>query len=75
LEAATVDASLELLAADERQRCAELAIFPQDVAIPLTRVAQLWELTAGLTSDQSAELVTKRLEPVTNYVLAKLKEI
>jgi NB-ARC domain len=63
--AATVDASLELLAADERQRCAELAIFPQDVPIPLTRAAQLWELTAGLTSEQSVELLTSRLEPLS----------
>src|SRR5438552_7328992 len=35
--AATVDASLELLTPDERQRYAELAVFPQDVAIPLDR--------------------------------------
>lgn len=63
--AATVDASLELLALTERQRYAELAIFPQDVALPLSCAAQLWELTAGLTSEQSAELVTLRIEPLS----------
>lgn len=63
--AATVEASLDLLAPSERQRYAELAIFPQDVVIPLARAAQLWELTAGLTSEPSAELITLRLEPLS----------
>ena len=40
--AATVEASLELLDPDERQRYAELSIFPQDVPIPLERAAELW---------------------------------
>lgn len=63
--AATVDASLEMLDPSERQRFAELAIFPQEVALPLARAAQLWELTAGLTAEQSAELIASRIEPLS----------
>ncbi|MGH8508925.1 MAG: NB-ARC domain-containing protein [Gammaproteobacteria bacterium] len=63
--AATVEASLELLDPAERQRYAELAIFPQDVPIPLVRAAQLWQLTAGLDSDQAEDLVASRLDPLS----------
>jgi hypothetical protein len=63
--AATVEASLELLDAAERQRYAELAIFPQDVAIPLARAAELWQITAGLDAAQAEELVSSRLEPLS----------
>jgi hypothetical protein len=63
--AATVEASLELLDDDERRRYAELAIFPQDVPIPLARAAELWQLTAGLASDQAEDLVTSRLDPLS----------
>ena len=63
--AATVEASLELLDADERRRYTELAIFPQDVPIPLARAAELWQLTSGLASDAAEELVTGRLDPLS----------
>jgi NB-ARC domain len=63
--AATVEASLELLDADERRRYTELAIFPQDVPIPLGRAAELWQLTSGLASDAAEELVTDRLDPLS----------
>jgi hypothetical protein len=63
--AATVEASLELLDADERQRYMELAIFPQDVPIPLARAAELWQLTSGLASDVAEELITSRLDPLS----------
>ncbi len=63
--AASVDASLELLSVDERQRYGELAVFPQDVPIPLARAAELWELTAGLAFEESEDLVTSRLEPLS----------
>ena len=63
--AATVEASLELLDADERRRYTELAIFPQDVPIPLARAAELWQLTSGMASDAAEELVTGRLDPLS----------
>lgn len=63
--AATIDASLELLEASERQRYQELAIFPQDVPIPLTGVADLWQLTGGLDRQQSDELLSSRLDPLS----------
>lgn len=63
--AATVDASLALLREAERQRYAELAIFPQDVPIPLAQVAELWQLTAGLDDDDSRDLVATRLDALS----------
>jgi hypothetical protein len=59
----TVEASLKLLPPDQRRRYTELAIFPQDVPIPLVAAAQLWGLAAGLSYDASADLVA-RLEPL-----------
>ncbi len=63
--AATVEASLALLKPNERQRYAELAVFPQDVPIPLARAAELWRLTAALDEDDSRDLVAKRLDPLS----------
>jgi len=40
--AATVEASLTLMAPADRERYLELAIFPEDVDIPLTVLALLW---------------------------------
>ena len=62
--AATVEASLDLLTADQRRRYAELAIFPPETPIPLARAAQLWQLTAGLDFDDARDFVTGRLEPL-----------
>jgi len=42
--ASTVASSLDLFSPDERVRCAELAIFPNDTFIPLSTVSTLWEL-------------------------------
>ena len=44
----TVGVSLELLTADERTRYTELAVFPEDVDIPLVTVRRLWDATGGL---------------------------
>jgi len=63
--AAMVEASLELLGPAERQRYTELAIFPQDVAIPLARAAELWHLTGGLDAYQAEHLVASLLEPLS----------
>jgi WD40 repeat protein len=40
--ARTIEVSLDQLADDERVRYTELAIFPEDVAIPLTTISALW---------------------------------
>lgn len=55
--ALTVGASLDLLANEERRRCAELAIFPEDVAIPLGAAAGLWQL-----DDIDSEDLARRLD-------------
>ncbi|MEZ4513136.1 MAG: NB-ARC domain-containing protein [Chloroflexota bacterium] len=54
--AQTIGVSLELLTADERQRLAELAIFPEDIEIPLLAVQKLWQATGGLDAFDSQEL-------------------
>jgi hypothetical protein len=46
--AATIQASTGLLAAGERERFAELAIFAEDEAIPVELVTALWGATGGL---------------------------
>ena len=38
-----LEGSLELLSTDDRKRLAELSIFPEDVAIPLSAAAALWQ--------------------------------
>jgi hypothetical protein len=63
--AATIEASLDMLAPLERQRYAELAVFPQDVPIPLTRATELWRLTGGLNLEATTDLVTSRLDPLS----------
>jgi hypothetical protein len=62
---ATIEASLEMLEPWERQRCAELAIFPQDVAIPLDEAAALWKSTGGLDADTASDLVVAKLDPLS----------
>jgi hypothetical protein len=63
--AATIGASLEMLDPSEGQRCAELAIFPQDVPIPLAQAAELWRLTGNLDAQEASELVLSRLDPLS----------
>lgn len=53
---ATLGVSLDLLSADERTRYLELAIFPEDVVIPLETVTRLWGATGGLDDFDSEEL-------------------
>jgi WD40 repeat protein len=40
----TVEASLDLISAEDRRRFGELAIFPEETAIPLTTLERLWDL-------------------------------
>ena len=44
----TLGVSLELLDSAEYKRYVELAIFPEDIEIPLTTLERLWAATAGL---------------------------
>jgi WD40 repeat protein len=41
--AVTVGASLKLLAPNERERCLELGVFPEDAEIPISVTAKLWD--------------------------------
>ena len=54
-----------MLAPLERQRYAELAVFPQDVPIPLAQAAELWRLTGALDMDAAADLVASQLGPLS----------
>jgi WD40 repeat protein len=44
----TVQLSVSLLSEDERRRYSELAIFPEDIDVPLSMVARLWNATGRL---------------------------
>ena len=46
--AKTIGVSLDLLSEQERDRYRELAIFPEDVEIPLATLEKLWARTGGL---------------------------
>ncbi len=54
--AKTVGVSLELLSDAERERYAELAVFPEDVDIPLAAVETLWAYSGGLDDLDTEEL-------------------
>jgi hypothetical protein len=51
--ARTVAASLDQLAGPDRRGLVELAIFPEDVDVPLTTVARLWGLDDIDTEDRA----------------------
>lgn len=55
----TLNASLSLLSESERQRFVELAVFPEDAAVPLAAVETLWAATGGLDEFDSEELARK----------------
>ncbi|GAA5071577.1 hypothetical protein GCM10023319_02910 [Nocardia iowensis] len=63
--AATVETSFALLTPADRQRCLDLAIFPEDVDIPLTVLGLLW--TGGSVETSCEELASLGL--VTDYRL------
>ena len=58
--AKTLGVSLELFTEDERARFSELAIFPEDLDVPLAAVETLWSRTAGL-NEFDAEFLCTRL--------------
>lgn len=47
----TIEISLALLPPEQRQHCLELAIFPEDIDIPLTTVGNLWGMDEFDTED------------------------
>ncbi|HEU4689481.1 MAG TPA: NB-ARC domain-containing protein [Vicinamibacterales bacterium] len=53
----TLGASLDLLSPDDQRRCAELSIFPEDTAIPLSAAQALWRL-----DDIDSEDLARRLD-------------
>src|SRR5260221_960940 len=53
---ATLRVSFELLQAEQYARYQELAVFPEDVDIPLTTLQKLWGATGGLDEFESEEL-------------------
>ena len=50
-----VGASLKLLAPDERERCLQLGVFPEDAEIPVSVIAGLW----GFNSVRTRQLLQK----------------
>ncbi|HEX7329902.1 MAG TPA: NB-ARC domain-containing protein [Pyrinomonadaceae bacterium] len=55
----TIGVSLDLLSAQERERYAELAIFPEDVEIPLATLEKLWARTGGFDEFDTEELCSR----------------
>jgi hypothetical protein len=54
---ACVEASLQDLAPDELARFGELAVLPEDQAVPLDVVSALWREAGGLDADDADDLV------------------
>jgi WD40 repeat protein len=74
--AKTLNVGLDLLTGDERARYAELAVFPEDVEVPLATVERLWKQTAGMDAFDTEELCDRlgrlsllsRFDPVTRTI-------
>ena len=60
--ALTVAASLELLEAEMRPRFRDLAVFPEDAAIPFGVLRRLWNATGNLDSDEAADLLSRLIQ-------------
>ncbi|NNJ12060.1 CHAT domain-containing protein [Chloroflexales bacterium ZM16-3] len=69
----TLSVSLDLLRDNERERYAELAIFPEDVDIPLAILEQLWGATGGLDDFEVEEIcgLLGRLSLLLSFDLAR----
>jgi WD40 repeat protein len=55
----TIGVSLDLLTASERERYTELAVFPEDVEIPLATLEKLWAKTGGFDEFDTEELCSR----------------
>jgi hypothetical protein len=60
----TIGVSLDLLSESERSRFAELAVFPEDVDVPIGIAARLWAKTGGLDEADAEDLLV-RLESLS----------
>ncbi len=54
--ARTLSVSLDMLSTDEKARYKELAVFPEDMDIPLVTLQRLWGATGGLDDFDTEEL-------------------
>jgi WD40 repeat protein len=74
--AETIELSIERLTEDERARFTELAVFPEDIKIPLSTVQRLWGRTGGLDDLDTEHLserlsrlsLTQEFDPTQRYV-------
>jgi hypothetical protein len=57
--AKTIGVNLNLLSESERARFAELAVFPEDVDVPLGVVARLWHETGGIDEFDTEDLLQR----------------
>jgi len=57
--ARTIGVSLDLLSARERKRYGELAIFPEDVEIPVSTLEKLWAKTGGFDEFDTDEFCSR----------------
>jgi WD40 repeat protein len=57
--AITIGVSLDLLSESERARFAELAVFPEDVDVPIGVAARLWAKTGGLDETETEDLLVQ----------------
>jgi len=55
----TIGVSLDLLSEKERERYNELAIFPEDLEIPLGTLEKLWASTGGFDEFDTEELCSR----------------
>ena len=61
---ATLELSLSRLSATERDRYQELAVFPEDVEVPLTVLARYWAHTGQLSDHPGSSAVQQPLRPL-----------
>jgi len=57
--AKTIGVSLDLLSESERARFAELAVFPEDVDVPIGVATRLWAKNGGLEEADTEELLVR----------------
>ena len=55
----TIGVRLDLLSTQQRERYWELAIFPEDVEIPLATLEKLWARTGGFDEFDTEELCSR----------------
>lgn len=59
---ATIQASVDLLAPDERRRWAEVSVFARDMPVPVTAVCLFWASTGGLGGFAGKRLLARLAE-------------